>query len=97
VDVLVKAMNDDAAVTRADAIQEYSIDIGVRKKVANKTPAELDPLVLLMQELREKFPFNWSGGGGLLVERSNEPVYAPEVLREQSVFLSVLTLTFSVL
>jgi len=93
--VVPKALIEEAASRAADQA-DYAIDVGVRKKPAGISNAELDPLVTLVEEIRAFFRRRrlTAYPGAMCVRTSVEPVFAPEHLREYGQFTSILTLTF---
>jgi hypothetical protein len=84
------------SLSRISNQYDTSIDIAVQKRAADQ--AELDVLMLLVQEiadhlrLRRLTPFP----GALWQKTENTPVYSPEHLEQKQVFTSVLTITWRV-
>jgi hypothetical protein len=77
---------------------DYAIDVGVRKKPASVSNAEMDPLVSLVEEIRAFFRRRRLAAypGAMCIRTPIEPVFAPEHLREYGQFTSILGLTFRV-
>jgi hypothetical protein len=75
---------------------DYSVDVAVQKKLSDGGDAEIDGLMLLVEQIADHFngrrPATFAGAVCLRVE--NEPVYSPDHLRELRQFTSVLTLVF---
>jgi hypothetical protein len=78
--------------------EDYQIDVAVQKKFERGDAAELDPLMGLVQEVRDFFRLRRLAEypDALWVRTENVPVYAVEHLDELRQFTSVLTLTFRV-
>ena len=100
VTVVPKAMEISGS-TRSASQYDFSIDIGIQKKVASATGSvELDTEVAALGSLVDEIndylrqrPLG-SFAGVAWVRSVNDPVYAPEHLHEQRTFTSVLTLTY---
>ena len=83
--------------TRGRAAHEVLVDVAVQRKVPYGTPADVDPLMQLVEEIADHLtrlgmptvPASW-------VRMANEPIYAAEHMREKRLFTSVLTFTFLV-
>jgi len=75
------------------------IDIAVQKKFEKEEPAELDPLMALVEEIADHFRLRRLDGfaEAAWIKTENVPIYAVEHLEQHRVFTSVLTLTFRVL
>jgi len=97
VTVVPKALAEEAASRAADQV-DYAVDVGVRKKPASVSNAEMDPLVTLVEEIRTFFRRRRLAAvpGAMCIQTPVEPVFVPEHLREYGQFTSVLTLTFRV-
>ncbi|MEQ8785131.1 MAG: hypothetical protein RIC55_02495 [Pirellulaceae bacterium] len=80
--------------TRSSSSHEYAIDIGVQKKPPALTNNELDPLMLLTQEIADHFLFGQRPGGATLISPSVRILYLQEHLQKLRQFTSVITLTF---
>ena len=97
VTVVPKALAEEVASRTADQV-DYAIDVGVRKKPASVSNAEMDPLVSLVEEIRAFFRRRRLAAypGAMCIRTPIEPVFAPEHLREYGQFTSILSLTFRV-
>ena len=97
VTVVPKALTEEVASRTADQV-DYVIDVGVRKKPASVSNAEMDPLVSLVEEIRTFFRRRRLAAypGAMCIRTPIEPVFAPEHLREYGQFTSILSLTFRV-
>ena len=97
VTVVPKALTEEVASRAADQV-DYAIDVGVRKKPAQVSNAEMDPLVTLVEEIRTFFRRRrlTAYPGAMCIRTPIEPVFAPEHLREYGQFTSILGLTFRV-
>ena len=97
VTVVPKALTEEVASRGADQV-DYAIDVGVRKKPASVSNADLDPLVSLVEEIRAFFRRRRLAAypGAVCIRTPIEPVFAPEHLREYGQFTSILSLTFRV-
>ena len=78
---------------------DVEIDVAVQKKLTKTDGTEIDPLMILVEELADHFRFKrlTSYAGAVWSKTQNEPVYAQEHLDQFRVFTSVLTLTFRVI
>jgi len=97
VTVVPKALAEEVASRTTDQV-DYVVDVGVRKKPASVSNAEMDPLVALVEEIRAFFRRRRLAAypGAMCVRTPIEPVFAPEHLREYGQFTSILSLTFRV-
>lgn len=77
---------------------DVSVDVAVQKKIATEEESEIDPLMLLVEELADFFRLRrlsaYANASWLKTE--NAPVYSPEHLETKKLFTSVLTFTFRV-
>jgi len=88
-----------ANVTRDATHYEVAIDIGIQRKIGKDTDAEVESLsgvVSAIVAFLNRRPLS-----GLPNARfttiANEPVYAPEMLSDNRLFLSVVTVTYTVM
>ena len=86
------------SLSRGADQHEYQIDVAVQKKFQEETPAELDPLMHLVEEIADHFrtPRLDALPGVVCAGVENKPVYAQEHFDELRQFTSILTLTFRV-
>lgn len=87
-----------ANVTRQATSFEVAIDIGIQQKIGKDTDAEVLRLSGIVSEIvmflnRRSLPAIKAQFKTI----ANEPVYAPEMLSEKRLFLSVLTVTYTVM
>ncbi|MCG3178008.1 MAG: hypothetical protein BIFFINMI_00331 [Phycisphaerae bacterium] len=101
VDLHVTVVPKAASAERADRATrqfDYSIDVAVQKKLGDGGDAEIDGLMLLVEQIADHFngkrPVQYAGA--VCLRADNEPVYSPDHLRELRQFTSVLTLVFRV-
>ena len=74
---------------------DYGIDVAVQKKFEKDEPAELDPLMTLVEEIIEFFRLRrLQDQNAVCVRATNEPVYSQEHMEQFRQFTSVVTLTF---
>ena len=93
--VTVVPKEDDGKLdTRASSTHDYAIDIGIQKKPPNIDNAELDPLMLLTQEIADHFLFGKQAAGATLISPTVRILYLQEHLQKLRQFTSVVTLTF---
>lgn len=94
VTVIPKAIETSIGSREADD-QDYRVDVAVQQRFENPENAELDPLLYLVQEIRELFR-GWTGAtsGAICMGSINEPAWVPEHLLAWGQFTSVLTLRF---
>jgi DNA-binding XRE family transcriptional regulator len=84
-----------AAASRASTQHDYAIDVGVQKKLAAGDNAEIDPLMLLAQEIADYFRFRpLTGRTERWVRTEVKAPYSPEHLDQLRQFTSVVTLVF---
>jgi len=89
---------DIASASRSQLSIQVSVDVAVQKKAAASTPAELDPLMDLVQEIADfltRRPLAAYADASWL-RIANTPIYAPDHLTEKRLFTSVLTVTYIV-
>ncbi len=87
---------DISVDSRSDHRHDYRVDVGVQRRFEEESPAELDPLMDLVEEMADHFRGAVLGTDpdAVCVAVDNRPIYAPEHMREGRLFTSVLTLTF---
>ncbi|NBC11285.1 MAG: hypothetical protein GVY24_06040 [Planctomycetes bacterium] len=88
--------------TRAASQYEFTIDIGVQRKLltgAGDADTEVDTLGSLVDQIAAYLRQRPLTGAPWVswVSMTNDPVYAPEHLHEQRVFTSVLSVTYRAL
>lgn len=95
--VVVVPRAEDGAIAHRSATQhEYTVDVGILKKVAQPTLAEIDPLMLLAQEIGDFFRFRpLAGRGERWLKTEVRTPYSSEHVEQQRQFLAVLSLTFT--
>jgi len=77
---------------------DVEIDIAVQKKLTKTDPAEIDPLMALVEEIADRFRFKrFASPDAVWIRTQNEPAYAQEHLDQFRVFTSLLTLTFRII
>ena len=93
--VTVVPKEDDGKLdTRTASMHEYAIDIGVQKKPPTIDNADLDPLMLLVQEIADHFLFGQQAAGATLIAPAVRVLYLQEHLQKLRQFTSVVALTF---
>lgn len=80
--------------TRSSSVHEYAVDIGIQKKPKATENRDLDPLVLLTQEIADFFLFGRHPAAATLITPSIRILYLQEHLLKFRQFTSVVTLTF---
>lgn len=87
-----------ANVTRQATSFEVAIDIGIQRKIGKDTDAEALRLSGIVSEIVTFLNRrSWPALKAQFKTITNEPVYAPEMLSEKRLFLSVLTVTYTVM
>jgi len=78
---------------------DYRVDIAVQKRFKKDQPAELDPLMTLVEEIADSFRLKRlaSFSTAMWMKTDYTAIYAPEHMEELRQFTSILTLTFRVL
>jgi len=84
---------------RGHSDAEVKIDVAVQKKLARADAQEIDPLMVLVEEIAEHFKTKRLPGlpQAVWVKTENAPIYAQEHLAELRQFTSVLSFTFRVM
>jgi len=84
---------------RGLAQREVQIDIGIQKKPAELSQAELDGLMALVENIADYLRGRRLGltPEAVWVKTENAPIFAPEHLEQWRQFTSVLTLTYRVM
>jgi hypothetical protein len=81
--------------TRTQVQADVQVDIGVQKKLESIEPADMDPLMRLVEEIGDYFRTHaLTGTPAVWIKTENVPIFAPEHLGKLRQFTSVLTLTF---
>jgi len=93
---VVPRLNLFKAGARRHPTKDISVDIGVEQKTDGSL-SEIDPLLLLVEELHDLFFHRRldTPAGVVWQEITNEPLYSPERLDEERVFMSVITVTYN--
>lgn len=88
-----------ARATRAADQCDIKIDVGVQKKITTNIEAEVPALMGLVGQVIDALRGRRLSGfpEAAWIGVANDPVYAPEHLREMRQFTSVVTLTYRVL
>lgn len=86
------------SATRENGYFDCAIDIGVQKKVNPETPAEIDALMTLMDEIADHLRLRRLDAApqAAWLSIQHEPIFAPEHLDQLRQFTSVLTVTYRV-
>lgn len=77
---------------------DVAVDIGVQKKVTVEDDAELDGLMVLVEEIADHLRMKRldTAPDAAWLSIANEPVFAPEHLEQWRQFTSILTVTYRV-
>jgi hypothetical protein len=88
-----------AAAGRSVNQYDCQIDIAVQKRFQSDTPAELDPLLALAEEIADFFRLRRLSAfpAAAWIKTEHNPVFAPEHMRELHQFTGVVTLTYKVM
>ena len=93
--VTVIALKDDGqAETRGSSTHDYTINIGIQKKPATISNANVDPLVYLTQEIADHFLFD-RFDVGIATASTVAVLFVEEHLRSMGQFTAVITLTMN--
>jgi len=92
VSVVPKAVSITTA-SRHDSYFDCTVDVGIQD-----SPAEIDPLVNLVEEIADHLRLQRLDDlpEAVWMRIENDPVFAPELLDQQRVFTAVLTVTYRV-
>jgi len=86
---------DSQVASRSTIQQDVQVDVAVQRMV--ESDAEIDALLLLVEEIGDRFRNRMLAGlNAVWVRMENNPIYSPEHLDQLHQFTSVLTLTFRV-
>jgi len=86
------------SLSRSKHQYDVQIHVAVQKKFTDDSPAELDPLMDLVEEIMDFFRLRkLADTGATCVGVANAPVYAAEHMAELRQFTSLVTLTFRVM
>jgi hypothetical protein len=90
--------NEIASASRGELSHQVAVDVAVQKKASASTPAEIDPLMDLVQEVADFLTRRRLAGyaDASWLRITNSPIYAPEHLTDKRLFTSVLTVTYVV-
>jgi len=91
---VVPKADDGKLDTRSQSIHDYAIDIGIQKRFDAITNDNLDPLVLLTEEIADFFRFNKAPGSVTLLSPKTSTLYLQGHLRDLQQFTAVVTLGF---
>jgi hypothetical protein len=85
-----------ANITRQSTQYDIAVDIGIQQKIGKDTDAEVLRLSEIVSQIvtflnRRSLPTC----NARFKTIDNEPVYAPELLSEKRLFLSVITVTYT--
>lgn len=80
--------------SRASMLGQYQIDVAIQQKTTG-ADTEADALLALVDEITGHFVNLRLDCGAACVKIENDPIYDPEHMRENNLFTSLLTLTFS--
>ena len=82
--------------TRIAMANETKVDVAVQKKYKTEDAAELDPLMVLVEEIAAMFAQNRAIAnlGAVLLKVEHAPVYSPEHMQDKRMFTSIITLTY---
>ena len=89
-------------ITRASRLGrqvDVTVDIGIQQKVGTDLEADVERLMEVVEQIADFLDGRALAGAGqaVYVQLRNEPVYSPELLNEQRVFTSVLTIMYRTL
>lgn len=85
-----------AIASRANDDEEFTIDIGVLKRLTAEGNDELDPLMLLVEEIKDHFRRkSIANPAAVCTEITNDPIFDIESLDQKRQFASVLNLKFT--
>ena len=95
--VVVVPRSEEGTIANRNATQhEYTVDVGILTKVAQPTPVQIDPLMLLAQEIGDYFRFRTlAGRTERWLKTEVRTPYSPEHVEQQRQFLAVLSVTFT--
>jgi hypothetical protein len=81
----------DVNDTRGDDLEVHTVGVALYQKLADVTPATVDPLVSLLRKAR-KLLGRANPAGSKVIERRSRPLYDPELLQESNVFCGFIEL-----
>lgn len=97
--VAVAPRSFSAEIVSRDRDEEtLGVDIGVLKRLASEAPSEIDPLVTLVQELKDRFRArSVTSPAAVCTEVVIDPLYDPDFLDQKRQFVSVLQLSWTLI
>lgn len=82
--------------SRGTLIDSYVVDVAIRCRVADETPASCDPLSALVDSVADYFwETTWTGSNVTQTEGEISSPWSVNNLAEQNVFLAVVSYTFT--
>lgn len=85
-------------VSRDRDEETLGVDIGVLKRLASEAASEIDPLVDLVQELKDRFRAkSFASPGAVCTEIVIDPLYDLDFLDQKRQFVSVLQLSWTLI
>ena len=97
ISVVAKAITI-SGLARTSNQHDCAVDIAIQKKLTAADATEIDPLLLLVQQVADLLRLSRLAAmpTALWTKTENAPLYALEHLENQRVFTSLLTLTYRV-
>ena len=95
--VVVPKGRDESLAGRGVNQTEAQVDIGVMKKLTDLTPATVDPLIALVEEIVAFFRrknLTADSETAAWIRTENDPLYSTEHMQKFRQFTSVITLTY---
>lgn len=85
-----------SVASRANDDEEYTIDVGILKRLVAEGNDELDPLMQLVEEIKDHFRRKTiASPASVCTEITNDPIFDIESLDQKRQFASVLNLKFT--
>ena len=90
---VMPAADEGKLNSRTSSVHDFTIHIAVQQKLAATTSAEIDPLLLLTQEIADYFLYGSRPGNAKLVSPQIRVLFNEAHLRELKQFTAVIQLT----
>lgn len=87
-----------SSLGRGQMQRDVEIDVAVQRRYREAVPEEIDPLMVLVDEIAEAYPGKRLETYPLAscLKVTNDPIYAPEHMQEYRQFTSLLTFLFRI-
>jgi hypothetical protein len=86
---------DISLAARRSQQHDFVIDVGIQKKLGSRpTQEEIDELMELVERISDLIQEEREYGIAQWIRTENNPIYSPQLLQDNLMFMSVLSCTF---